>query len=168
MERRHGADFALACFKGEPSSPCFGDAFFDAEQRLRRRAAEADQYVGVGKFDLPQDERAGRFAIPEGWACDCPADARARCWRCTRSYGLTRSPSACGQAICRIGRRMAGLRCLRHDRELRRQASALLQDCRRRTRAGSPWVSARSLQNWREWCAAHRVSLRFLPPNAPA
>jgi transporter family protein len=57
MERRHGADFALACFKGEPSSPCFGDAFFDAEQRLCRRAAEADQYVGVGKFDLPQDER---------------------------------------------------------------------------------------------------------------
>jgi transporter family protein len=56
MERRHGADFALTSFKGEPSSPCFGDTLFDTEKRLCGRTAEANQDVRVGKLDLPQDE----------------------------------------------------------------------------------------------------------------
>ena len=54
MERWHRADFALAGFKGEPAPARFGDAFLDAEKRLRRRAAEANQDVGIGKLDLPQ------------------------------------------------------------------------------------------------------------------
>src|SRR5262249_6186288 len=56
MERRHGTDFALACFKSEPSPARFGDPLFDTEKRLRRRTAEANQDVRVSKLDLTQDE----------------------------------------------------------------------------------------------------------------
>ena len=45
--------------RGEPGRGS-GDLFWlwraDAEQRLRRRAAEADQDIGVGEFDLPLRE----------------------------------------------------------------------------------------------------------------
>ena len=45
MKGRHGADFAFSGVEGEPAPARLGDAFLDAEQRLRRRAAEADQNV---------------------------------------------------------------------------------------------------------------------------
>ncbi len=57
MERWHRADLALACFKCEPPTSGFCDAFFDAEKCLRRRAAEANQDVRIGKLDLPHYER---------------------------------------------------------------------------------------------------------------
>src|SRR5512136_2606021 len=56
MESWHGANLALAGVKSEPAAPRFGDAFFNAEQGLRRRAAEANEDIWVGKFDLAQDK----------------------------------------------------------------------------------------------------------------
>ena len=35
VKRRHGADFALSGIEGEPAPARLGDAFLDAEQRLR-------------------------------------------------------------------------------------------------------------------------------------
>ena len=57
MKSRHGADLALAGVEGKPAPARLGDAFLDAEQGLRRWAAEADENVGIGKLDLPQNER---------------------------------------------------------------------------------------------------------------
>ena len=57
VERRHGADFARAGVEGEPAPARSRDAFLDAEQRLRRGLAEADQKVGIGELDLAPDER---------------------------------------------------------------------------------------------------------------
>ena len=167
MEGRHGADLALAGVEGEPAPARLGDAVLDAEQRLRRRAAETDKDVGIGKFDLAQDEAAGRFAIPAASACDFPAAARARCWRCRPMCGRGRSPPACGRAICRSGRRTAGLRCLRRGRALRRRTSPVPSGCRRRRQVAWRSPSGRSRRICREWRAARRAFLRFLPPRAP-
>ncbi len=57
MERRHGADFAFAGVERVPAPARLGDAFLDAEQGLRRWAAEADENVGIDEFDLAPDER---------------------------------------------------------------------------------------------------------------
>ena len=56
MEGWHCANLTLARVKREPAAPRFGDAIFNAEQGLRRRAAEADKDVRIGKFDLAQDK----------------------------------------------------------------------------------------------------------------
>ena len=69
MERWHRADLALACFKCEPPTSGFCDAFFDAEKCLRRRAAEANQDVRIGKLDLPHYERQTDLPIPVASAC---------------------------------------------------------------------------------------------------
>ena len=66
MKGRHGADFALSGVEGEPASADTGDAFFDAEQRLRRRPAETDQDVGIGKLDLAQHERQADLRFLRG------------------------------------------------------------------------------------------------------
>ena len=57
MKSRHGADLALAGIEGKPASARLGDAFLDAEQRLRGWAAETHENVGIGELDLPQNER---------------------------------------------------------------------------------------------------------------
>ena len=74
VKGRHGADLARAGVEGEPAPARLGDAFLDAKQRLRRWAAETDENVGIGKFDLPLNERQAdlrllrrRRAI-SGWA----------------------------------------------------------------------------------------------------
>src|SRR6476661_711741 len=67
VERRHGADFAFACIKGEPASPRFGDAVLDAEQRLRGWPAEANQDVRIGKFDLPENKRQADLRLLRCW-----------------------------------------------------------------------------------------------------
>src|SRR5580698_10400328 len=51
MERGHRADFAGARVIGEPAPARTRNAFLDAEQGLRRRAAEAHQNIGIGEFD---------------------------------------------------------------------------------------------------------------------
>src|SRR5215472_13447199 len=56
MQRRHRADLARAGVKGEPTPARLEDAVLAVEQRLGRRIAEADQYVGVSEFDLAQRE----------------------------------------------------------------------------------------------------------------
>src|SRR6266567_3175582 len=57
MQRRHRADLAGAGVKGEPAPARLEDTVLAVEQRLGRRIAEADQYVGVGELDLAQRER---------------------------------------------------------------------------------------------------------------
>ena len=57
VECRQRADFARAGIERQPAAarPC--DAFLGAEQRLHRRAAEADQDIRVRQLDLTADER---------------------------------------------------------------------------------------------------------------
>src|SRR5262249_16638420 len=57
MQRRYRADLARAGLKRKPTPTGLEDTVFAVEQRLRRRAAETDQDVRVGKFDLTQRER---------------------------------------------------------------------------------------------------------------
>ena len=52
MERRDRADLALPVWNGNQRPRDLGDAVPDVEQRLRRRAAEAHQNVGIGELDL--------------------------------------------------------------------------------------------------------------------
>src|SRR5262249_60866571 len=56
VEGRDGPDLAGAGVIGVPAAARPADAFLDAEQRLCRRTAEADQDVGVGELDLAQRE----------------------------------------------------------------------------------------------------------------
>ena len=66
MESRQCADLPLAGLEIEPASARLGDALLDAEQRLRRRSAEADQDIGIGELDLAQDEGQADLLLLRG------------------------------------------------------------------------------------------------------
>src|SRR5829696_385570 len=63
MEGRDRANLARAGMKGEPLAARALDAVFEAEERLRRRSAQADEYVGIGELDLTQREGQADLAF---------------------------------------------------------------------------------------------------------
>ena len=150
---------------GEPAPARLADAIRDAEQGLRRRLAEADQNVGIGKLDLPLDERQADLRSRAASACGFPAAATARCWRYRRRCGRSRSRASIrssnlpdrptkGQALDVLVRPGASPTNI----------SARFAGCRRRRRAAWRSCAARSPRSRSGW----RANPQARPPSAAA
>src|SRR5262245_21883370 len=63
MERRDRADLARSGVEIEPAPARTFDALLAAEQRLRRRPAEAHEKVRIGELDLAQREGEADLAF---------------------------------------------------------------------------------------------------------
>src|SRR3982751_4200284 len=61
VERWQGADFACAGMKRKPAPASLENSILHVEQRLRRRVPQTHQDIGIGEFDLAQNE----------WQADC-------------------------------------------------------------------------------------------------
>ena len=167
MEGRDGADLARAGMEVEPAPARALDAFLDAEQRLRRRAAEADQHVRIGELDLALDERQADLALlrrrravagraPRNDVGDVGAAAVEPDRRHHQVEQLAGAPDE-GQAF----------EVLLASRRLADEHHAAPADCRPRTPAAWRSCAARSLRTSAGCRAAHPGSRRCARPRAP-
>ena len=106
-----------------PAAAKLEDALAVSHQLRGRRAAEADQEIGIGELDLPLDERAAGGGLLRRRRAVARRAPRDDVGDVDRLRGRGRSRRACGRAAGRSGRRRAGPGCPRRGRAPRRPSS---------------------------------------------